>query len=102
MIKNQQMKRPNTIANKNLHGQVSLKLNLEGKDAPFSSGSMGVGGLGNERQNDKQVNQKNMNEIYDMLQKYAGEEEGKPPVISKESITFNGKNHNSVNNSPNH
>ena len=45
-----------------------------------------------------------MNQIYDMLQKYAGQpgdEEIKPPVISKDSITFNGKNH-SVTNSPNH
>lgn len=55
-IKNQQLKRPNTIANKNLNGQVSLKLNLEGKEAPFASGNMGISGLTNnqiERQNDK-------------------------------------------------
>lgn len=105
------MKRPNTIANKNIHNTVGLKLNLE-KDAPFSSGTMGVGGLGNtlEKHNDKQVNHKNMNDIYDMLQKYAGhpgEEEhqqqfqGKPPVISKENIVFNGgKQSQSLNNSP--
>ena len=63
------MKRPNTIANKNVHNTVGLKLNLE-KDVPFSSGTMGVGGLGNtlDKQNDnKQINHKNMNDIYDML-----------------------------------
>jgi len=53
-------KRPNTIANNSIHEQQSA--------APHSSGSLGLGGLGNQvRGNDKQVNQNNMTDIYDML-----------------------------------
>ena len=53
---------------------------------------MGVGGF--ERQSDKQqAGNKNMNEIYDMLEKYQsqGKEENRqsPPIISKDQIVFN-------------
>ena len=49
-----------TIANNSMHEQQSA--------APHSSGSLGLGGLGNQvRGNDKQVNNNNMTDIYDML-----------------------------------
>ena len=38
------------------------------QNTPLSQGTMGVGGL--ERQPDKQLGNKNMTEIYDMLEKY--------------------------------
>jgi hypothetical protein len=66
----------------------SIKLNME-KESPFQ---------GEVTQDQKQVNPKNMNQIYDMLQKFATntgngegghpEEVGNPPVILKENIQF--------------
>jgi hypothetical protein len=54
---------------------------------------MGVGGL--ERQPDKQIGNKNMNEIYEMFEKYQaqGKDDNRqsPPIISKDQIVFSMK-----------
>ena len=83
-MKNQQLKRPNTIANKHVGGQ-KIQPNTQqfdingikmGMDKEFGSPGLpnSMNSFGNDRQipqDNRQVNQKNMNEIYDMLEKYA-------------------------------
>ena len=58
MMKNPQMKRPNTIANKQLKFDGVNGMKIDGEP--------------------QQVSQKNMNEIYDMLEKYTINERSAP------------------------
>ena len=104
-MKNQQLKRPNTIANKGPKGQSGngqqfdingIKLQMD-QNMPLSQGTMGMGSF--ERQPEKQQpigSSKNMSEIYDMLEKYNAQ--GKddynrqsPPILSKDQIVFSMK-----------
>lgn len=114
-MKNQQMKRPNTIANKHNTGQkISANQQFDINGIKLNKDKDGNGPLlqqthngypGNS--NDRQVNQNNMSEIYDMLEKQQntqnsnngnnnqnqGKPNGGPPVISKENITFTNSKH---------
>lgn len=86
-MKNPQMKRPNTIANKHIHNASSgqkppthntqqfdingIKLSSDKEGGTIGSGSGGYNTPTDKYNSEKQPNHKNMNEIYDMLEKYA-------------------------------